>query len=90
MLDIVLSNQFKRDLRQIAKRGYDLTLLDDVVSRLARSERLEARYQDHFLTGNYAGFKECHIKPDWLLIYRINEKELYLFLSRTGTHSGLF
>lgn len=90
MLDIVLSNQFKRDLKQIAKRGYDLTLLDDVVNKLALSEQLDERFQDHLLTGKYIGYRECHIKPDWLLIYRVNEKELYLFLSRTGTHSDLF
>ena len=90
MLSIVLSNQFKRDLKQIAKRGYDLTLLDDVVNKLATFKTLDERFQDHSLTGKYIGYRECHIKPDWLLIYRINEKELYLFLSRTGTHSDLF
>ena len=53
-------------------------------------EQLEPKYRDHPLTGDYAGFRECHILPDWLLIYRIEEGELYLFLSRTGTHSDLF
>ena len=90
MLNIVLSNQFKKDLKQISKRGYDLTLLDDVVNKLASSEKLDEHFQDHTLSGNYVGYRECHIKPDWLLIYRINESELYLFLSRTGTHSDLF
>ena len=90
MLDVVLSNQFKKDLRQIAKRGYDLELLENVVNRIASMEQLDEKYRDHSLTGNYNGFRECHIKPDWLLIYRINNNELYLFLSRTGTHSDLF
>ena len=90
MLDIVLSNQFKKDLKSAQKRGYDLALLSAVVDKLARCETLEARYRDHNLTGKYAGFRECHVQPDWLLVYRIDEKEIILFLSRTGTHSDLF
>lgn len=90
MLDIVLSNQFKKDLRQIAKRGYDLDLLEAVVNTLAASEPLDEKYRDHALSGSYSGFRECHIKPGWLLVYRVNDKELFLFLSRTGTHSDLF
>lgn len=90
MLDIILSNQFKKDLKQLSRRGYNLDLLDDVVNKLASSIQLEEKFCDHALTGNYTGFRECHIKPDWLLIYRANDKELYLFLSRTGTHSDLF
>ncbi|MEE3428702.1 MAG: type II toxin-antitoxin system YafQ family toxin [Ruminococcus sp.] len=90
MLDIVVSNQFKKDLKQISKRGYDLNLLNDIVGKLALQEKLDAQFRDHALTGNYSGFRECHIKSDWLLIYRINNNELYLFLSRTGTHSDLF
>lgn len=89
MLDIVLSNRFKRDLKTIKKRGYDLVLLDEVVSTLAARKQLEQRYKDHPLTGNFDGFRECHIQPDWLLIYRIDEEEVFLFLSRTGTHSDL-
>lgn len=90
MLDIVLSNQFKKDLKSAQKRGYDLALLSAVVDKLARCETLEAKYRDHNLTGKYAGFRECHVQPDWLLVYRIDEKEIVLFLSRTGTHSDLF
>ena len=90
MLEIILSNQFKRDLKLAAKRGYDLDLLDSVVTKLANQEELPAKYRDHFLTGKYAGFRECHIQPDWLLVYRTEETELILFLSRTGTHSDLF
>lgn len=90
MLDIVLSNQFKKDLKLMSKRGANLDLLDYVVNKLASGEALEDKYCDHALTGNYIGFRECHVKPDWLLIYRINNNELFLFLSRTGTHSDLF
>ena len=90
MLDIVLSNQFKKDIKLILKRGYDIELLNYVVDKLASEEALDERYRDHALTGNYVDFRECHIKPDWLLIYRIDNNELYLFLSRTGTHSDLF
>lgn len=90
MLDIVLSNTFKKDLKLTAKRGYNLELLNTVIEKLANQEVLEDKYRDHALTGNYSGFRECHIQPDWLLIYRINNDELFLFLSRTGTHSDLF
>ena len=90
MLDIVLSNQFKKDLKLASKRGYDLELLNEVVEKLASENTLEEKYREHELSGSYKGFKECHIQPDWLLIYRINNNELYLFLSRTGTHSDLF
>lgn len=90
MLDIVLSNRFKKDLKLAAKRGYNLDLLDNVVNKLSRQEPLPPKNMDHALTGDYAGFRECHIQPDWLLIYRIDDGELILFLSRTGTHSDLF
>ena len=90
MLDIVLSNRFKKDLKLAAKRGYDLDLLDAVVTNLAERRPLAEKYRDHELTGNYSGFRECHIQPDWLLIYRVEADELILFLSRTGTHSDLF
>ena len=89
MLDIVLSTQFKKDLKLLKKRGNDLTLLKDVVDTLAKREALHDKYRDHALTGNYANFRECHVQPDWLLIYRIHEDTLILFLSRTGTHSDL-
>lgn len=90
MLDIVLSNQFKKDIKLILKRGYDIELMNNVVNKLASEETLDERHRDHALTGNYIGFRECHIKPNWLLIYRIDNNELFLFLSRTGTHSDLF
>lgn len=90
MLDIILSNQFKKDLKTAKKRGYNLDLLDEVVTKLSNSQPLEVKNRDHELSGIYKGFRECHIQPDWLLIYRINNNDLILFLSRTGTHSDLF
>lgn len=90
MLAIVRSNRFLKDLRVAAKRGFDLSLLDDVVTKLANQEALEPKYQDHSLSGNYKDFRECHVKPDWLLVYSIDDEELELFLFRTGTHSDLF
>lgn len=90
MLEVVLSNHFKKDLKLISKRGYNLDLLDDVVEKLTRMEPLPEKNHDHNLTGDFVGFRECHIQPDWLLIYRIDNDELILFLSRTGSHSDLF
>lgn len=90
MLDIVPSNRFKRDLKIAIKRGYRIDLLETVVEQLAAGKTLAEKYKDHFLSGEYGGFRECHITPDWLLIYQIRENELVLFLSRTGTHSDLF
>lgn len=90
MLDIVLSNRFKKDLKLAYKRGYNIDLLNEIVDKLANQEALPKKNRDHGLTGNYIGFRECHIQSDWLLVYRIDEDELFLFLSRTGTHSDLF
>ena len=90
MLDIVLSNQFRKDLKLASKRGYDLDLLNEVVDKIAAGTALPVKNRDHELTGNYIGFRECHIQPDWLLVYKIDNHELILFLSRTGTHSDLF
>ena len=90
MLDIVLSNRFKRDLKLAARRGYNLDLLNQVVDTLSRQESLPPKNMDHALSGDYSGFRECHIQPDWLLVYRIDDGSLILFLSRTGTHSDLF
>ena len=90
MLEIVLSSHFKKDLKMAQKRGYNLDLLNDVVEKLARQEPLPKKNRDHSLTGDFIGFRECHIQPDWLLVYRVNYEELILFLTRTGTHSDLF
>ena len=84
------SNQFKKDLKLAAKRGYKIELLTDVVKKLANGETLDPKYKDHPLSGNFGFYRECHIQPDWLLIYEIDGCELILYLTRTGTHSDLF
>ena len=84
------TSRFQKDLKRIQKRGYQIQLIKEVVRRLSDGETLEAKYKDHQLSGNYAGCRECHITPDWLLIYEIYEDELILYLTRTGTHSDLF
>ena len=90
MYEVVLSNRFRKDLKLAAKRGCDLALLNSIVDRLAQGETLPAKHRDHSLTGDYIGFRECHIQPDWLLIYRMEGEALMLFLMRTGTHADLF
>lgn len=90
MYKVLPSNIFRRELKTMIKRGYDISLLDEIVTKLANGEELPERNRDHALTGNYKGCRECHIKPDWLLIYQIADDELILFLTRTGTHSDLF
>ena len=72
------------------KRGLDFDLLEEVVDQLAKCVPLPEKNRDHALTGDYIGFRECHVAPDWLLIYRVEDEELELFLFRTGTHSDLF
>ena len=84
------SSQFKKDVKLAAKRGYKIELLTDVVKKLANGETLAPRYKDHQLSGNFESYRECHITPDWLLIYQINDNELILYLTRTGTHSDIF
>lgn len=90
MLEIVPSNQFKKDLKLAKKCGYKIEHLRNVVNILANEQKLDEKYHDHGLTGNYHGFRECHVEPDWILIYRISQNALELFLFRTGTHSDLF
>ena len=81
---------FKKDLKRIKKRGYRMQLLDEVVTLLSEGEKLSAKYKDHTLSGNFADYRECHVTPDWILVYRIEDEYLYLVLSRTGTHSDIF
>lgn len=90
MLKIVPSNQFKKDLKLAKKRGCKIEHLRNIVNKLTLGQKLDDKYHDHGLTGNYKGFRECHIEPDWLLVYRIDHDVLELFLFRTGTHSDLF
>ena len=80
--------QFKKDVNRMGKRGNKFEEFKEVVRKLAAGEELDARYRDHFLVGQYKGSRECHIEPDWLLIYELAETELVLI--RTGTHSDLF
>jgi len=84
------SSRFKKDLKTILKRGYNRDLLAKVINTLAEGEKLDEKYKDHALTGDYIGHRECHLQPDWLLIYRYDDDVLVLTLSRTGTHSDLF
>ena len=90
MYKIKPTSKFQKDLKKISKRGYDLSLLKNVINILAREEELPLKYKDHPLKGNFVNCRECHIAPDWLLIYEKTEAELYLYLTRTGTHSDLY
>ena len=90
MYKIKPTSKFQKDLKKISKRGYDLSLLKNVINILARGEELPEKYKDHSLKGNFVNCRECHITPDWLLIYEKTEDELYLYLTRTGTHSDLY
>jgi len=90
MLKIKYYTLFKKDFKRIKKRGYDISRLEKIVELLANEVPLPEQFKDHNLSGNYNGFRECHIAPDWLLIYQVNNNELVLVLSRTGSHSDLF
>ena len=90
MLTIKYQAAFKRDYKRIKKRGYNIRLLEQVITLLAEGQELPASYRDHALTGDYSGCRECHIAPDWLLVYEVLQDELLLYLTRTGTHSDLF
>lgn len=90
MRTIKYQTSFKKDYKRIKKRGYDTKLLKKAVEILAAGEPLPEEYKDHTLSGNFKGCRECHIAPDWLLVYEIVEKELVLYLMRTGTHSDIF
>lgn len=87
---IVPTKIFKKDLKIAIKRGYNIELLEKVIELIASGEKLPAKYRDHGLSGIYKGARECNITPDWLLIYEIENKEVILYLTRTGTHSDLF
>ncbi len=84
------TTQFKKDFKLAMKRGLKIDLLENVIATLAMGETLPEKHKDHALTGNWVGHRECHILPDWLLIYRIEDGVLVLTLARTGTHSDLF
>lgn len=90
MLKIKRTTQFKRDFKKILRQGYDISKLAEIIEKLANNEKLPAKYRDHELKGDWINFRECHINPDWILIYCKNEQELILTLTRTGSHSDLF
>ena len=84
------TTKFQKDLKRIQKRGYEISLLTEIIKKLANGETLPEKNRDHSLSGDYSGCRECHITPDWLLIYEIDNGELILYLTRVGTHSDLF
>ncbi len=82
--------QFKKDFKLAKRRHMNLNLLKEVITKLANGEPLSKKNKDHALSGDWIGYRECHIQPDWLLVYYLREDTLVLTLSRTGTHSDLF
>ena len=84
------TSQFKKDYKLAMKRGLDISLLEDIIAKLALGESLPEKNRDHALSGNWNGYRECHRLPDWLLIYKLEDNVLILTLARTGTHSNLF
>lgn len=88
--DLQFTSQFKKDLKLAKKQNKDLGKLFEVIDILANGETLDVKYKDHSLTGNYRGTRECHVEPDWLLIYEIRGDVLVLMLYRLGSHSELF
>ena len=89
-LTVKFTTQFRKDYKLAMKRGLRIALLEEVVERLAMGELLPEKNRDHALTGDWVGHRECHIQPDWLLIYEIADDTLFLYLTRTGSHSELF
>lgn len=89
-LTVIYTTQFKKDYKRAIKRKLDIRLLDDIIRALSRGETLPAEKRDHALTGNWIGFRECHIQPNWLLVYYIENETLIRTLTRTGTHSDIF
>jgi len=90
MLKFETTAQYRRDIKRIQRQGLDLSLLDSVVYMILEGKQLAAKYKDHALTGDYVGQRECHIRPDWLLIYAVDKGKLVLTATRTGSHSELF
>ena len=90
MYEVKFTTAFKKSYKRMLKRGLDISLLDEVVDQLRQGKTLDDKYRDHGLTGNFAGFRECHIKPDWLLVYLIENNILTLTLVDTGSHADIF
>lgn len=89
-LNVIWTSRFKKDYKLAIKRGFDIEKIDSVIRTLSRCESLLSELQDHALQGEWKGFRECHIAPDWLLIYAVQNDALILTLARTGSHSDLF
>lgn len=90
MYEVRFTSAFKKSYKLMKKRGLDISLLDKVIDTLRQGKSLDEKYRDHGLTGNFEGFRECHIKPDWLLVYLIENDILTLTLVDTGSHSDIF
>ena len=90
MLTLKTTAKFRKDYKLAKKRGFNLLLLEKLIDTLLQEQPLDMKFCDHELSGQYKGFRECHIQPDWLLIYRIEHKQAVLVASRTGTHTDLF
>ncbi len=90
MYEILYSGQFNKDLKLAAKRGYKTSLLLEVVKKLHESGKLDPRFRSHKLQGKYNNYMECHIKSDWLLIWKQDDSLMKIMLTRTGTHTDLF
>jgi len=90
MYTVKPTTQFQKDVKLVTKRGYRIDRLTEVIKKIAGREVLDEKYKDHSLRGNYKRCRECHIAPDWLLIYEIMEDDSIIYLIRTGTHSDLF
>lgn len=88
--DIIWTKQFKKDYKLSMKRNLEIKLLDDIIRKLSSGEQLPEKNKDHALTGTWVGYRECHIQPDWLLIYRLENDLIVLTLARTGSHGDLF
>ena len=90
IFNVQYSNKFLKDIKLAKKRKLNMSILHDVIEQLRTGQKLDKKHRDHQLTGDYAGYRECHIQPDWLLVYKIEQNIMTLTLMRTGTHSDLF
>jgi mRNA interferase YafQ len=90
MFKVAYTNRFKKDIKRAVKRGYDLSLLENAIDLLQRTGKLPEQYKTHLLSGKYSGMHECHIKPDWLLVWEQDNDKLTLLFLATGSHSDLF
>ena len=89
-MKIVTEKQYRKDYVKVVKQGRNIDKLNYVINKLVNNEKLEEKYRDHQLIGKYLGCRECHIEPDWILIYRLENERIVLYLLRTGSHSDLF